>query len=357
MFDYSSLILVLFFLAALGFSIIINSLLLKFVRTLGIRNNTETVIRWSSTSKPALGGITFFIVFLLSFTGLSFFQEEVTDSFDLQNLGLLIAVSVGFLLGLFDDAYNTRPWLKLFTQIFCGVILIVSGIQIEFFQSELANHLLTIFWVVGIMNSINMLDNMDGITAIVSTGILMGMLGIIVFRQDVDNSLLIIILGSIATLLGFLFFNWNPSKMYMGDTGSQFLGILLAALAIIFFWNGQYVTGEKNQVMQLTIVAIAFYLPLIDTTTVFIKRISKGTSPFIGGKDHTTHHLSYLGFTDRQVALIFTGLSAFSFIFTILINIFITSWSTIHYVFFGSYLLVIFLFLFIIAFRTKADKD
>ncbi len=357
MFDYSSLILVLFFLAALGFSIIINSLLLKFVRTLGIRNNTDTVIRWSSTSKPALGGITFFIVFLLSFTGLSFFRENAADSFDLQNLGLLVAVSVGFLLGLFDDAYNTRPWLKLFTQIFCGVILIVSGIQIEFFQNELANQLLTIFWVVGIMNSINMLDNMDGITAIVSIGILMGMLGIIVFRQDIDNSMLIIILGTIATLLGFLFFNWNPSKMYMGDTGSQFLGILLAALAIIFFWNGQYIEGEKSPVMQLTVVAIAFYLPLIDTTTVFIKRISKGTSPFIGGKDHTTHHLSYLGFSDRQVAWIFAGLSAFSLIFTIFINIFFTSLTTIHYVLFGSYLLVIFLFLFIIAFRTKADQD
>ena len=342
-----------YFFAALIFSVAINFLLLKFVKTLGIRNNGETVIRWSATSKPALGGITFFIIFLLSFTSFSFLTGNGTEYFTFRTFGLLLAVAVGFLLGLFDDAYNTRPWIKFFTQVFCGIILIVSGIQIEFFANEWANYALTIFWVVGIMNSINMLDNMDGITTIVSTGILLGMLGILVFRQDFHNPMMVIIIGTLASLMGFLYFNWNPSKMFMGDTGSQFLGVLLAGLGIMFFWNGYGVTGEKNHVMQVALVAMAFALPLIDTTTVFIKRIARGSSPFVGGKDHTTHHLTYLGLSDRQVALIFAGLSAVSAGFTIGISTLIQSWSVLHAFLFGAYLLGLFLVLFMVAICTR----
>lgn len=356
-FPYPILTLVLFFLAALCFSIIINFLLLKFVKTLGIRNHSETLIRWSSTSKPALGGISFFIVFLISFTCFSFIHAGQPENFDLQNLGLLLAVSLGFLLGLFDDAYNTRPWLKLFTQIFCGVILIVAGIQIDFFQNDMANQALTIFWVVGIMNSINMLDNMDGITSIVSMGILLGMLGMVIFQQDIHNPVMIILLGTIAALAGFLFFNWNPSQMYMGDTGSQFLGVLLAALGILFLWNGQYIHGEKNQFMQLIMVGIAFGLPITDTTTVFFKRLYRRQNPFVGGRDHTTHHLSYLGLTDRQVALIFLVLSALSVVLTVSIAVYIWVWKPMHVLLFGTYLLALFLFLFIVAVRTKPDRN
>lgn len=143
----------------------------------------------------------------------------------------------------------------------------------------------------------------------------------------------------------------------MGDTGSQFLGVLLAALAIIFFWNGQYSGAGSSHTMQLTLVAMAFCLPIIDTTTVFIKRIFKGTSPFIGGRDHTTHHLSYLGLTDRQVAWIFIVLTGFSVALTIFISVFIAEWQTVHMLFFGTYLMLLFLFLFIVAVFTKAEKN
>jgi UDP-GlcNAc:undecaprenyl-phosphate/decaprenyl-phosphate GlcNAc-1-phosphate transferase len=352
MYQYPILILSIFFLFCLIFSYAINSLLLKFVKTLGIRNNGETIIRWSASSKPALGGITFFIIFLFSFTCWSFFRNGESGIYNMQNIGLLVAASVGFLLGLFDDAYNTRPFLKFSAQLACSLILIASGIHIQLFDSQWLNYALTIFWVVGIMNSINMLDNMDGITAIVSIGILLAMTAIILFRQEFTNPLLIISLGVTASVTGFLFFNWNPSRMYMGDTGSQFLGVLLAAMAIIFFWNGwgNNATG-RNEFMHIILVATAFSLPLTDTTTVFIKRIARKSSPFVGGKDHTTHHLSYLGLTDRQVALVFAGLSIFSVVFTIAISVFIPVWKTIHIIVFGAYLLVLFISLFWIASR------
>jgi len=137
--------------------------------------------------------------------------------------------------------------------------------------------------------------------------------------------------------------------MFMGDTGSQFIGILLAAVGIIYFWNGIDINGIPIRSMKIISVSLAFALPLIDTTTVFIKRIAKGSSPFVGGKDHTTHHLSYIGFSERQVAWVVVALSVLSFFFTVLITNYIKNWNLSHILVFGSYFIVVFIILFVIA--------
>lgn len=338
-----------FFVVALIFSLIINALLLKFAKTLGIRNNQESIIRWSSTAKPALGGISFFIVFLFSFISLTFLKDEASGFSGIVSMGLLAAVSLGFLVGLYDDAYNTHPWLKFSGQLMCGVLLILSGTYIQFFSNEWLNYLLTLFWVVGIMNSINMLDNMDGISSIVSIGIFLAILGIIVMAGDFTNPMIIILVGGLASLAGFLYYNWNPSRMYMGDTGSQFLGILLSALGILYFWNAAGSEAEMGRMAKVIMVAMAFALPLIDTTTVFYKRISRGGNPFVGGKDHTTHHLSYLGLSDRKVALFFLLFSFLSAALTLLINHLGKSWKPWYSWLFIAYLSGLFLFLFIVS--------
>lgn len=152
---------IIFFLGTIVFSFLINNILLKFVRTLGIRNQNETTIRWSEQVKPALGGLSFYIVFLLSITLHPFIFSYSASSIDFQFTGVIGAISLGFLMGLADDAYNTKPLLKLITQITCGVILIYSGTFITVFDSQILNYGLTILWVVGLMNSINMLDNID----------------------------------------------------------------------------------------------------------------------------------------------------------------------------------------------------
>ncbi|MFW5758660.1 MAG: MraY family glycosyltransferase, partial [Bacteroidota bacterium] len=227
---------------------------------MGIRNTGEAVIRWSATSKPSLGGISFFIVFLFSVIWVSFLRNGDSEFFNLQTLGLIVAVIIGFLLGLFDDAYNTKPWIKFFTQIMCGVILIVTGTYIEIFENNFFNYALTVFWVVGMMNSINMLDNMDGITTIVSFSILLSFLLSIILGSEFRNPYMIIISGVMASLAGFIFYNWYPSKMYMGDTGSQFLGIFLASLGIQFLWNNDFGSSETFLMQQLLSVLIVFAL-------------------------------------------------------------------------------------------------
>lgn len=279
--------------------------MLKFAKSLGIRHDNKMTIRWSSETKPSLGGISFYICFLIGFMIYAIMFGE-TDVFQNKNLlGLFFSINVAFLLGLSDDAYDTKPLIKLGSQILCGIILISTGSHIVLFDQTWLNYVITIIWVVGIMNSINMLDNMDSITTSTSIFIILTILGISLpfsLINNVDLFLLITILGA---LFGFLYFNWNPAKMFMGDTGSQFLGMFLAYFSIKFLWNSGVEAGDYSIFSNLSLVLISFSTPIIDTTFVTIRRLRKGQSPMIGGRDHTTHTLSYKGLTDKQIGLVY----------------------------------------------------
>lgn len=342
------------FFGALVFSLLTNSVFMRFFKTFGIRENGEGMVRWSASAKPAFGGIGFFIVFLGAFAVHGALFPKESDPLQRELLGLLASTGLGFLMGLADDAYNTRPLLKFFTQVACGVILIATGTCIHIFQSAWLNYALTVFWVVGLMNSINMLDNMDGITTVTSIGILS--CGLLIHLEDgqLVTINIVLIIGIIASLAGFLFFNWHPSRMYMGDTGSQFLGVFLAYIGIRCFWNGAGPAGVEEPWRQAVSTLVVFALPIIDTTVVTINRIARGTSPFVGGKDHTTHHLSYAGLGDAQVALAFSGLAAVSFFFVFAMRFFIPVWRTWHSLLFIGYTVGLFLFLFGLTRRTKA---
>jgi len=230
----------------------------------------------------------------------------------LTHLGVLIVVTIGFYTELTDDAFNTVPWLKLSAQITCGIVLLLFDVRIDFFENTFLDSFLTIFWTVAVMNSINMLDNMDGITTIVSIFILLAAAigsGLIMSSNFFYT---FVCGGTVSALAGFLVFNWNPSKIFMGDTGSQMIGALLASIGIIFFWNNYLIDVQHTWYSKLAIVMTAFVIPIADSMTVTINRIKRGQSPFVGGKDHTTHHLSYAGLSDRQVAMVMTLISAVS---------------------------------------------
>ncbi|MFH1005289.1 MAG: MraY family glycosyltransferase [Bacteroidota bacterium] len=345
---------VCFFIAAFIFSFLLNTLFLRFSHTLGIRDKKGTVIRWASTSKPALGGISFYIIFLLSFTFYSMFFQPQEILLNKKMLGLISTATIAFLMGLADDAYNTRPFLKLFVQIFCGIILCYYDIYINIFPSMPLNYGLTIFWVVAVMNSINMLDNMDAISSIVAICNFSTALMLIYFSNELNNIHFIILIGMIASLLGFLRFNWYPSKLYMGDTGSQVLGLLLASFSIIYFWNDSTSKSETISVTrQLVIVGLTFLLPISDTLAVIINRLLKKRSPFIGGRDHTTHHLFFRGVTERRIALLFAFLGLFSLFLVYIIKKHIPVWNYTHFFIFVTYGVIIFLFLFIITHLKK----
>jgi UDP-GlcNAc:undecaprenyl-phosphate/decaprenyl-phosphate GlcNAc-1-phosphate transferase len=344
--QYFYLIYGFFFLLSVIFSLLINRLFLTFVKTLGIRNPDESLIRWSTQAKPAVGGFSFYIIFLLSIVGFSIFFDTNKVFLNKEFIGVLLSSMLGFLLGLTDDAYNTRPWLKLAAQITCGVILMMTGTVINLTPWLGLNYFITVFWTVGIMNSLNLLDNMDGVTGSVSVSVLLSALMIMILHNQFDNVYFITITGVIAALLGFLYYNWHPSKIYMGDTGSQFLGVFLAAMGIKFLWNSELSSPDYVNVRNVLLPIIVFIMPIIDTTSVFINRIMNGASPFVGGKDHTTHALAHLGFSERQVAVVFCAITVVSIIIVLIIEKYLTEWNHFYTSIFSVYILLLFSILF-----------
>ena len=203
------------------------------------------------------------------------------------------------------------------------------------------------------MNSINMLDNMDGITTVVSIGILVAGLIVQLVIGPLEPVYMVLMIGLMASLCGFLYFNWNPSRMFMGDTGSQLLGVFLAFVGIRFFWNAVSSEGEWEPARQLIAPLIAFLLPIVDTTIVSFNRLAKGTSPFVGGRDHTTHHLSYAGLSDAKVAFTFIGISMLNGFLILVMFKFIPVWENLYTGLFVLYALAVFVPFFILTKRTR----
>lgn len=307
------LLQILGFLAG-GFvvSYVCNLLLLRFSESLGIRNKNDVTIRWSNQSKPSLGGVSFFVVFVFCSVAYSVLFRNDVIFHNIRFVGLFAAGSIAFLMGLADDAYNTRPWLKLTVQILCGFILVWTDSAIALTSIYWINAALTVVWVVLIMNSLNMLDNMDGITGTVVFFILLTGLISNWMTSDFNSSIWSITIAALlGGLVGFLRFNVNPSRLFMGDAGSQFIGLVVAFFAVDDLW----MIGPNTATPSWTgiiITLIAFTPAAADTLTVVINRLRKGQSPMIGGKDHTTHHLVYAGLTDRKVWLVFLGIGALS---------------------------------------------
>lgn len=310
--------LLAFCVAGIIISMVINSLLLRFSKSLGIRNNNDVIIRWSNQSKPSLGGVSFYIVFLFTAIGFSIvFSEDDSIFKNTEYIGLLTAGSLAFMMGLADDAYNTQPLVKLFIQILCGVVFVFTKTTIDLTHNTWIDGFITIIWVITLMNSLNMLDNMDGITGTTVLFILISCLLASFLIYDINRNIWSIFLVSIiGSILGFLYYNVNPSKLFMGDAGSQFIGLFVSFFSIKCLWNVGELTNNPSWIGAI-ICLIAFTPAAVDSLSVTINRLKKGKSPMVGGKDHTTHHLVYAGLTDKQVWYVFLIISFISTILSV----------------------------------------
>jgi UDP-GlcNAc:undecaprenyl-phosphate GlcNAc-1-phosphate transferase len=300
--------LILFFFMGFVLTYVLTNGVMGFAKTLGIRNNNDIIVRWASTTKPSLGGIPMFVTMVglvIVFLVLNPFTNVFSDP---HFLYFFLAFCMAFCMGLADDAYNTKPFVKLFTQICCGLALVFSNLIIPFSGQFGVDAVITLFWVVGIMNSINMLDNMDGITATTSTVSLIFILtSTVLISQFQFDIWAFLIVGFIGSLLAFLLFNAPPSRLFMGDSGSQMIGFLLAFLSIKYLWNLGTTEGFYPLWVRTFLVILMLCVPFIDTLTVVINRIRRGQSPAVGGKDHTTHHMVYAGYSEKKVWIL-TGL-------------------------------------------------
>ncbi len=315
--DYSNYFI--FFTGSLIISLVVNLLLLKFSQNLGIRNKNDVSVRWSSTSKPSLGGVSLFLGFLFS-SFMYLILDPKSELFsNISYLGLFISASLAFMMGLADDAYDTKPLFKLAIQILCGLIFVWTDTKIELFHISILDQIFTVLWVIIIMNSLNMLDNMDGITATTTLFALMSCLFACYFIGNSNETYWIFtIVSVIGAIVGFLRYNINPSKIFMGDAGSQFIGLFVAFFTVKYLWNLGSLT-ENHSWVSIIITLVALTPAAADTLTVVINRLKEGKSPMVGGKDHTTHHLVYAGYNDQQVWYIFTLIGFLSFAFSTLI--------------------------------------
>ena len=288
------------------FSIIISLLINKFLLNFKnfVPNNSQNQeIRLSNLKIPTFGGLAMSIAFLISIRLLG------KADFDILQIAIY-AVLITF-IGFVDDLYNLNWKLKLFLQFIAigtpvfvlNIYLNVEGL-INIYLNNSLNLITTIIWILLIVNSLNFLDNMDGLAATTATMIALSLV-LLSYLTD-QYKLTDISLVLIGSMLGFLYFNLPKARLYMGDSGSLFLGYCLGFISVLFTWNKSI---ESSWVFQIQPVILFFTIPLLDFTTVVISRLKAGKSPMTGGTDHISHRLLKKGYSDKTVLLIFVIVS------------------------------------------------
>lgn len=275
-------------------ALVLSVLLIPVVRWLSFRLGRVSLPRadrWHRTPTPALGGVGMFVSFAAGLLAVSYFSGQWTH----MRWSLLAGSALMFGLGFVDDIKRLTPPSKLIVQILAAGLVIFFGRVIHFFPWGILNILLTFFWLVGITNAINLLDNMDGLAggiAFIAAAFLSYF-----FLKSGNIPLVLMSMALAGSILGFMIFNFPPAKIFMGDSGSMFLGFTLASLAVAF----QPRASDVFTVMGVPV--LLFLLPIIDTSLVTITRILRGQSPAQGGTDHTSHRLILFGLSERQAVL------------------------------------------------------
>lgn len=275
--------------------------------------------KMQSRPMPLLGGVAIFGTFYLvvavhlvllggaSRLGLSWLNTNVLEvlgpGLGLKLLGLCVGGLIVFVLGLVDDLVALRPEIKLAGQILAALVLVFSGIRLDLFIPDvLASNgwapwlagAATVLWVVMLMNSMNFLDNMDGLCA--GVAVIAAASFFLCFLPQGEHflcGLLAVFAGSVA---GFLFHNFNPARIYMGDAGALFCGYLLATAAVL----GTFYTGQTPSRIAVSAPLLALSVPIFDTLSVVYIRWRNGESIMKGDKRHFSHRLVELGMTPRQ---------------------------------------------------------
>ncbi|MDQ3180056.1 MAG: undecaprenyl/decaprenyl-phosphate alpha-N-acetylglucosaminyl 1-phosphate transferase, partial [Acidobacteriota bacterium] len=251
--------------------------------------------RWHKKPTAMLGGVAIFLTTALMYV---LFVPQTSDS-----LVILAGSLFLFLVGLIDDILHIKPYQKLIGQ-FIGVAIVVGyGLVLPWTNSEILNIGITAFWLIGITNAINLLDNMDGlaagISAIAAFALAVG------FGASGQPDELLLVAAFIGALVGFLVYNFNPASIFMGDCGSMFVGFFLASSVLLTQVGGR----SRSVVSVLAVPALILFVPIFDTTFVTLLRKIWGRKASQGGRDHTSHRLVALGLSERSAVLLLYGLA------------------------------------------------
>ncbi len=266
--------------------------------------------RWHKKNTALLGGVAIYLATAVTLLGFAFYRGW--DFLGQTFLVLMGAVSAIFLLGLLDDLFNMAPQHKLAGQIVVSGVLVFLGYHFEWTGLETLDILISLFWLVGITNAFNLLDNMDGLCAgvgFIAAGFLLAFNWLYPQQMGFPATSEIIIAAFIGALLGFLVYNFNPASIFMGDAGSLFIGFLLASLTM---QAGAEKSASPGFLHILSVIAVPIFIvliPIVDTTLVTVTRKLFGRRVSQGGRDHSSHRLVAIGFSEKRAVLVLYGFS------------------------------------------------
>ncbi|MCA1623251.1 MAG: glycosyl transferase [Acidobacteria bacterium] len=262
--------------------------------------------RWHKKPTAMMGGVAIFLTTVVVY---ALFVPKTTES-----LVILGGSSILFLVGLIDDILHIKPYQKLIGQ-FIGVATVIGfGLVQPWTPLEIFNIAITAFWLVGITNAINLLDNMDGLAAgIAAIAAFSLALGLAASGQTNELLLVSVFIGA---LVGFLVFNFNPASIFMGDCGSMFVGFLLASLVFLTDVGGR----SRGVFSVLAVPALILFVPIFDTTFVTVLRKIWGRKASEGGRDHTSHRLVALGLSERSAVLMLYGFALLAGLIALLVR-------------------------------------
>lgn len=262
--------------------------------------------RWHKRPTAMLGGVAIFIA-----TAVVYFLLVPPTR---QSLIVVGASAFLFAVGLIDDILIIRPYQKLIGQLIGAGTLVLSGLKLPLTGFEILDIWITVFWVIGITNAINLLDNMDGLAAGISA-IAAFSLAMNFAVNGLSNELLLTS-ALIGALVGFLVFNFNPASIFMGDCGSMFIGFLLSGTVLLNQVGGR----SRGVVAILAVPVLILFVPIFDTTFVTVLRKLWGRKASQGGRDHTSHRLVALGLSERTAVLMLYGFAVIAGVLSLLVG-------------------------------------
>jgi len=278
-------------------AVVLTPLVRTVARRLGMVAKPKTD-RWHKQPTAMLGGVAIWAAVVASYVA---FVPKTPIGWR-----IIIASTFLFLVGLVDDLIHTKPYQKLIGQIMGAAFIIYYGLSLPWTSSLPVNMALTIFWLIGITNALNLLDNMDGLAAGISV-IASCFLGLS-FLHTGQQTEALMVLTFAGALLGFLIYNSNAASIFMGDCGSLFVGFFLASTALVNVSGGR----SRSFLPVLAVPILVLFIPIFDTTFVTVLRKISGRAASQGGRDHTSHRLVALGMSERHAVWMLYGFAALS---------------------------------------------
>jgi UDP-GlcNAc:undecaprenyl-phosphate GlcNAc-1-phosphate transferase len=308
--------LTVLFLGVFFLSLLFALVLTRNVRDFAIRRDWVAIPTQErhlhSTPLPRLGGVAIFISFCISMAVavLASHFHRVHPSFSLKTLLTILApASLIFLLGVYDDIRGVGPYFKFAVQSVAATILFMGGLRIINIPVLFGAHVLpwyvglacTVLWVLAITNAFNLIDGLDGLAA--GSALFSTVVAFIVALLYGPPLATVVTIALAGAILGFLRYNFNPATIFLGDSGSLFIGFLLSALALLG-------AQKSPTIVAVAIPVVSFGLPILETTLSVLRRLISGRPVFTADREHIHHKLLQHGMTHRQVVILLYGVSA-----------------------------------------------